>query len=38
VDHRQLVHGRWSKKRGPWLGRLERLEASGWLVLAAATP
>ena len=35
VDHRQLVHGRWSKKRGPWLGRLERIEAGGWLVLAA---
>ena len=38
VDHRQLVHGRWSKKRGPWLGRLERIEAGGWLVLAAAQP
>ena len=36
VDHRQLVHGRWSKKRGPWLGRLGRIEAGGWLVLAAA--
>ena len=38
VDHRQLVHGRWSKKRGPWLGRLERIEAGGWLVLATAQP
>ncbi len=38
VDHRQLVHGRWSKKRGPWLGRLERIEAGGWLVLAAGQP
>ena len=38
VDHRQLVHGRWSKKRGPWLGRLERIESGGWLVLAAAMP
>jgi putative protease len=38
VDHRQLVHGRWSKKRGPWLGRLERIDSGGWLVLAAATP
>jgi len=38
VDHRQLVHGRWSKKRGPWLGRLERIEAGGWLVLATEQP
>ena len=38
VDHQQLVHGRWSKKRGPWLGRLERIEAGGWLVLAVAVP
>ena len=38
VDHRQLVHGRWSKKRGPWLGRLEHIEAGGWLVLAAGQP
>jgi len=21
------------KKRGPWVGRLERIEAGGWLVL-----
>jgi putative protease len=33
VNHRKLVHGRWSKKRGPWLGRLEALEPGGWLVL-----
>jgi len=38
VNHRKLVHGRWSKKRGPWLGRLEGLEPGGWLVLRTQTP
>lgn len=38
VDHRELVHGRWSKKRGPWLGRLGRVESGDWLVLATAIP
>jgi putative protease len=38
VNHRKLVHGRWSKKRGPWLGRLEALEPAGWLVLHSPTP
>jgi U32 family peptidase len=33
IDHRQLVHGRWSKKRGPLIGRLEALEPGGWCVL-----
>ena len=33
VNHRQLVHGRWSKKRGPWLGRVEAVEQGGLLVL-----
>jgi putative protease len=33
VDHRCLVHGRWSKKRGPQIGSLEAVEAGGWLVL-----
>jgi putative protease len=33
VNHRQLVHGRWSKKRGPLIGQLERIEASGWWLL-----
>lgn len=33
VNHRQLVHARWGKKRGPWLGRLEAIEAGDWLVL-----
>ena len=38
VNHRRLVHGRWSKKRGPWLGRLERIEADGRLVLRSSQP
>jgi len=33
INHRHLVHGRWSKKRGPVIGRLERLEERGWLLL-----
>ena len=36
VNHRRLVQGRWSKKRGPWLGRLQAQERGGWLVLATA--
>ena len=38
VDHRQLVHGRWSKKRGPQIGRLERIEAGGWWLLRSREP
>ena len=38
VNHRQLVHGRWSKKRGPWVGRLERIDADGSLVLRSQQP
>ena len=34
VNHRDLVHGRWSKKRGPWVGRLERIEQGGWLLFS----
>jgi putative protease len=36
VNHRRLVQGRWSKKRGPWLGRLERLESGDWLLLRSS--
>lgn len=36
VNHRRLVQGRWSKKRGPLLGRLQAQERGGWLVLATA--
>ena len=38
VDHRRLVHGRWSKKRGPWVGRLERIDPQGSLVLHTDQP
>lgn len=34
IDHRQLVHGRWSKKRGPEIGQLVAIEAGGWWLLA----
>jgi len=33
IDHRSLVHGRWSKKRGPRIGSLIRIEAGGWWLL-----
>jgi U32 family peptidase len=38
VNHRRLVQGRWSKKRGPWLGRLQRLEPQGVLLLRTQEP
>ena len=38
VNHRRLVHGRWSKKRGPWVGRLERIEDDGTLLLRSQQP
>ena len=36
INHRRRVPGRWSKKRGPWLGRLERIEAGDGLLLQTA--
>ena len=33
VNHRRLVHGRWSKKRGPLIGQLQRIEPGGWWLL-----
>ena len=33
VNHRELVHGRWSKKRGPLVGQLLQVERGGWLHL-----
>lgn len=38
VNHRRLVHGRWSKKRGPLIGRLLRVESGGWLQLRTQEP
>ena len=32
VNHRRLVHGRWSKKRGPQIGHLEAIERHWWLL------
>ncbi|MEA5422968.1 U32 family peptidase [Synechococcus sp. CCY9202] len=38
VDHRQLVHGRWSKKRGPQIGHYRGQEArGGWWLLDTIT-
>ena len=33
VNHRQLVHGRWSKKRGPLVGQLLQVDRRGWLQI-----
>ena len=38
VNHRRLVHGRWSKKRGPLVGQLQRLEPNGVLLLRTDQP
>ncbi len=38
VDHRRLVDGRWSKKRGPLIARLAGRERGGWLLLRAEGP
>ena len=37
IDHPALVHGRWSKKRGPCLGRLLSVLSRGWLKIEAET-
>jgi putative protease len=33
LDHQALVHGRWSKKRGPQIGVFERFSADGWWII-----
>ncbi len=33
MNHRRLVHGRWSKKRGPLVGQLLQVDRSGWLQI-----
>ncbi|MFM8525778.1 MAG: DUF3656 domain-containing protein [Cyanobacteriota bacterium] len=38
VDHRSLVHGRWSKKRGPEIGHLVRVDRGGWWLLQLDRP
>jgi putative protease len=34
VNHRSLVHGLWSKKRGPKIGQFTGIDAKGWWLLA----
>jgi putative protease len=38
IDHQRLVQGRWSKKRGPLVGRLMQVEPRGVLVLRTDQP
>ena len=33
INHRRLVHGRWSKKRGPLIGRMLQIDRGGWLQI-----
>ena len=33
INHRRLVHGRWSKKRGPLIGHLLQVDRAGWLQI-----
>jgi putative protease len=33
INHRSLVHGRWSKKRGPLVGQLLQTDRAGWLQI-----
>ena len=37
VNHRRLVHGRWSKKRGPRIGQLAGFERGWWLLRTRRT-
>ena len=37
VNHRSLVHGLWSKKRGPKIGQLLSIDAKGWWLLSTPT-
>ena len=38
INHRRLVHGRWSKKRGPLVGSLQRVNRGGWLLIRSGEP
>jgi len=38
MNHRELVHGRWSKKRGPLIGELLQVERKGWLEIRCREP
>ena len=35
IDHAELVHGRWSKKRGPSFGCLVKVHPRGWIEVEA---
>ena len=37
VNHRSLVHGLWSKKRGPKIGQFLSIDAKGWWLLSTPT-
>jgi putative protease len=37
VNHRSLVHGLWSKKRGPKIGQFLSIDAKGWWLLSTTT-
>lgn len=38
INHRRLVHARWSKKRGPQVGILALVESGGWCLLRGVEP
>jgi len=37
VNHRSLVHGLWSKKRGPKIGLFTGMDTQGWWLLGTTT-
>ena len=37
VNHRSLVHGLWSKKRGPKIGQFLSIDAKGWWLVGTTT-
>ena len=37
VNHRSLVHGLWSKKRGPKIGQFLSIDAKGWWLVSTPT-
>ena len=37
VNHRSLVHGLWSKKRGPKIGQFLAIDAKGWWLVGTTT-
>ena len=37
VNHRSLVHGLWSKKRGPKIGQFLSIDTKGWWLVSTPT-